>query len=189
MTHSPTPRFKTTPFSRRRRHLIRYLAGGGLGAIALGLVHPETAASREPDLEYLCSMFPQNSRCADYLPGAQAVDETGQPIAVDALLPTTIPGQPVPVGGLPDDQTTYLVIQSGPAIAPYGIRPICTHMGCTVDWRAEQNRFVCPCHGSQFDGEGRVLAGPANEPLPLATVVTRQNRIGLVDRAPSVDPR
>ncbi|PZO34560.1 MAG: (2Fe-2S)-binding protein [Leptolyngbya sp.] len=189
MTNSPTPRAKTAPFSRRRRRLIRYLAGGGLGAIALGLVRPETAASREPDLEYLCSMFPQNSRCLDYLPGFQALDEAEEPIAVNTFLPTTTPGEPVPVRGLPDAETSYLVIQTGPAIATYGIRPICPHRGCTVEWQGDQNRFICPCHGSQFDPEGRVVEGPADRPLPLMTVVERQNQIRLVERAPSVDPR
>ncbi|WP_035985082.1 Rieske 2Fe-2S domain-containing protein [Leptolyngbya sp. KIOST-1] len=187
MTRPPNSSFAAAAWSRRR--LLRYAAGGSLGAIAVGLLRPRTVASAEPKLELLCSMFPQNSRCTDYLPGSQAIDETGEPIAVDALLPTATPGQPVPVRGLPDNQTTYLVIQTGPTIASYGIRPICTHWGCTVDWQADQNRFVCPCHDSQFDSEGRVLAGPAEEPLPLATVVVRQNRIGLVDRAPSVEPR
>lgn len=41
---------------------------------------------------------------------------------------------------------------------------ICTHLGCTVA-RVEWG-FQCPCHGSKFDSSGRVLAGPAPQPLP-----------------------
>ncbi len=155
---------------------------------------PQPAAAQ--DLEELCSTFPQNSRCLDYLPGVQALDAEGDAIAVDAFLTTTTPGIPQPVQGLPS--VTYLVIEEGPAmapqsrsltIAPYGLRPICPHRGCAVIWQADQNRFACPCHGSKFDAEGRVLRGPARKPLPLVTVIERQNQIRLVDRAPSVDPR
>jgi len=41
--------------------------------------------------------------------------------------------------------------------------PICTHLGCTVE--IEEGRLVCPCHGSNYDREGRVLRGPAERPL------------------------
>jgi cytochrome b6-f complex iron-sulfur subunit len=40
---------------------------------------------------------------------------------------------------------------------------VCTHLGCTVELDGEG--FACPCHGSRFDPEGRVLAGPASQSL------------------------
>ena len=184
MIHASNPQ-PSQPSARSRRQLLKYIAGGGLGAIAIVFSRPQPAAGQ--DLEELCSMFPQNSRCLDYLPGVQALDAAGDAIAVDTFLPTTTPGVPQPVQGLPS--VTYLVIDEGPAIAPYGLRPICPHRGCAVIWQADQNRFACPCHGSRFDAEGRVLRGPARKPLPLVTVVERQNQIRLVDRAPSIDPR
>ncbi len=183
MTHSSHSQSKPRPLNRR--HLLRYMAGGSLGAIAMVFSRPQPAAGQ--DLEELCSMFPQNSRCLDYLPGVQALDAAGNAIAVDTFLPTTTTGIPQPVQGLPS--VTYLVINEGPALAPYGLRPVCPHRGCAVIWQADQNRFACPCHGSKFDAEGRVLRGPARKPLPLVTVVERQNQIRLVDRAPSIDPR
>lgn len=39
----------------------------------------------------------------------------------------------------------------------------CTHQGCQPD--PVGDRFVCPCHGSEFDLEGAVLQGPAERPL------------------------
>lgn len=43
---------------------------------------------------------------------------------------------------------------------------ICTHAGCTVSrFVVANNRMTCPCHGSRFDIEGRVILGPAEEPL------------------------
>ena len=41
----------------------------------------------------------------------------------------------------------------------------CTHLGCPYHWEAAQQRFVCPCHGGQFDATGKVLAGPPPRPL------------------------
>lgn len=48
---------------------------------------------------------------------------------------------------------------------------VCTHTGCDVtDWRADERRFKCPCHESEFDpaDAARVVGGPA--PLPLAAL-------------------
>jgi Rieske Fe-S protein len=68
---------------------------------------------------------------------------------------------------------------------------ICPHLGCRFNWVAEQNRFICPCHGSQFGAEGDKLAGPAPrglDPLPFreangqAQVTWIQYKSGAPDR-------
>lgn len=41
---------------------------------------------------------------------------------------------------------------------------VCTHQTCTITGFASQT-YVCPCHGSTFDVNGRVLGGPAPAPL------------------------
>lgn len=46
----------------------------------------------------------------------------------------------------------------------YAISTICTHLGCVV--RVTPEGFECPCHGSRFAADGRVLKGPAPNPLP-----------------------
>src|SRR5437660_6130263 len=46
----------------------------------------------------------------------------------------------------------------------------CTHLGCTPDWRASENKFKCPCHGSGYDNEGVNFEGPAPRPMDRAHV-------------------
>lgn len=41
----------------------------------------------------------------------------------------------------------------------------CTHLGCTVNWNAEANAYLCPCHDAKFSAEGKVLDGPPPRPL------------------------
>ena len=46
----------------------------------------------------------------------------------------------------------------------------CTHLGCTPDWKASENKFKCPCHGSGFTDEGINFEGPAPRPLDRCDV-------------------
>lgn len=65
-------------------------------------------------------------------------------------------------GALVYRQARLAVVNNGGA--PYAVSLVCTHLGCTVSVTPED--FVCPCHGSRFDLEGKVLHGPADRPLP-----------------------
>ena len=56
---------------------------------------------------------------------------------------------------------TYLVVEKDRTLATYGINAVCTHLGCVVPWNQAENKFICPCHGSQYNDQGRVVRGPA----------------------------
>jgi cytochrome b6-f complex iron-sulfur subunit len=56
---------------------------------------------------------------------------------------------------------TYLVVESDKTLATYGVNAVCTHLGCVVPWNAAENKFLCPCHGSQYNNQGKVVRGPA----------------------------
>lgn len=47
----------------------------------------------------------------------------------------------------------------------HAVSSVCTHMGCQVAFNPTEQSWDCPCHGSRFDVDGRVLDGPAKKPL------------------------
>ena len=57
----------------------------------------------------------------------------------------------------------------------------CTHLGCTPDWKAGENKFKCPCHGSGYDSEGVNFEGPAPRPMDRAHVERAPDGQILVD--------
>lgn len=47
----------------------------------------------------------------------------------------------------------------------HALSAACTHLGCVVAWNAAETSWDCPCHGSRFSVDGRILHGPAATPL------------------------
>ncbi len=62
---------------------------------------------------------------------------------------------------------------------------VCTHLGCIVN--LTEDGFDCPCHGSKFDAQGEVLAGPAPRALVWLAVSQAPDGTLLADRAREVD--
>ncbi len=131
----------------RREFLVRLGIGGGLAALAA-----QTGAS-------LRSLVPNVSYDA--------------PTTVKLGPPTEFPDG---MKYLPDQR--LFVFREGNTF--HAISAVCTHLGCTV--RAEAlpqvetsnvggktlrltHRFLCPCHGSRYTGDGTNVAGPAPKPL------------------------
>lgn len=57
----------------------------------------------------------------------------------------------------------------------YALSLVCTHLGCTVTVAAQE--LACPCHGSRFDRQGKVLNGPADRPLQRLQVAEQDGMI------------
>ena len=43
--------------------------------------------------------------------------------------------------------------------------PVCQHMGCQLVWNPDEHSWDCPCHGSRYSEEGKLLCGPSQKPL------------------------
>lgn len=82
----------------------------------------------------------------------------------DRLKPSEVPS----IGEVPPGEGR-LVKHGGRTLAVYRtddgevrtLSAVCTHMACLVKWNKAETSWDCPCHGSRFDTEGRVVDGPA----------------------------
>lgn len=106
--------------------------------------------------------------------GITAKDELGNDVKASEFLQAHNAGDRTLVQGLKGDPT-YLVVQDDGSLASYAINSVCTHLGCVVPWNASANRFICPCHGSQYDAAGKVVRGPAPLSLALAHADTTES--------------
>ena len=67
------------------------------------------------------------------------------------------PGQ----GRIVSDGGRQLAVSRDDAGALQALSARCTHLGCIVSWNQAEQSWDCPCHGSRFALDGRVLQGPA----------------------------
>ncbi len=61
-----------------------------------------------------------------------------------------------------ESNAVWMVNHRGRIIA---ISTVCTHLGCTPNWLAAENKFKCPCHGSGYYINGVNFEGPTPRPL------------------------
>lgn len=76
------------------------------------------------------------------------------------------PGQ----AGIVSVDGSAAAVYRDPSGEMHGLSPTCTHLRCGVQWNDAENTWDCPCHGSRFDIDGKVLSGPATEPLPTVQI-------------------
>lgn len=76
-------------------------------------------------------------------------------------------------GALVFNRSRVVIIRSEEDV--YALSLVCTHLGCTVN--VTEDNIVCPCHGSIFDREGKVLKGPSDKPLKRLEVEERGEKL------------
>ena len=139
-----------------RRQLLNLLSFGAVTGVVGGALYPALRFFAPP-------------RTGGSAAGVLARDELGSPISASGWLSAHKSGERSLVQGLKGDPT-YLIVTGDDAIGSYGINAICTHLGCVVPWNAAAGKFICPCHGSQYNEAGQVVRGPAPLSLALAHV-------------------
>lgn len=66
------------------------------------------------------------------------------------------------------------------AVNDYGLTaysPVCTHLGCLVNWDSFRNEFICPCHGGRFDINGNLVGGPPPKPLTRLPLEIKDGKV------------
>lgn len=145
-----------------RRQFMNLLTFGSATGVALGALYPV--------VKYF---IPPSSGSAGG--GVIAKDALGNDVVVKNFLAEHNAGDRTLAQGLKGDPT-YIIVNDDKTIASYGLNAVCTHLGCVVPWNASENKFKCPCHGSQYNAEGKVVRGPA--PLSLALAHADVNEDG-----------
>ena len=141
--------------SMSRRQLLNFLTGSVIAVTATGALYPAVKFFIPPsDVGEDGSILAKDVH-GNLIPIAQILAE---PAGTRALV--------AGLGGEP----TYLTVTEDGTLHSWGILDNCTHLGCTFPWNSNEAQFQCPCHGSRYDAEGRVLRGPAPLPLKLAHV-------------------
>ncbi|CAK9189766.1 unnamed protein product [Sphagnum troendelagicum] len=146
-----------------KRNLMNLLLLGAISLPSAGLIGP-----------YLYFFVPPSSGGGGA--GVVAKDALGNDITVDGWLKAHTPGDRTLAQGLKGDPT-YLVVENDGQLASYGVNAVCTHLGCVVPWNNAENKFICPCHGSQYNNQGRVVRGPAPLSLALAHVDVAEGKV------------
>ncbi len=149
--------------SMGRRQFMNLLTFGTVTGVALGALYP-------------VSQYFTPVRAGGASGGTTAKDELGNPITASGWLSKHPLGDRSLVQGLKGDPT-YLVVEKVDAISNFGINAICTHLGCVVPWNSGANKFICPCHGSQYDSNGKVVRGPAPLSLTIAHVSVEEDNV------------
>lgn len=52
----------------------------------------------------------------------------------------------------------------------YAVKPVCTHLGCLLNWNGADKTWDCPCHGSRYRFDGKNLYDPAMKDLETISV-------------------
>ena len=80
---------------------------------------------------------------------------------------------------VPNAQSAILPVEGG----FQALSLVCPHLGCLVD--AKKDRFVCPCHGSEFNLDGSLKKGPSDRALTsLPLEITEEGHL-LLDTSES----
>ncbi|MDF2097331.1 FAD-dependent oxidoreductase [Aquibaculum arenosum] len=134
------------------------LAGEVLAAAILGSDHPAAPlydAARLKPLAGGARFLKENTKAGLHMAGDRLFGRKTHRLSA---IP---PGE----GGIIKQGSELLAVRREPSGKLQALSAICTHLGCVVDWNAIDRTWDCPCHGSRFDEDGAVIAGPATSRL------------------------
>jgi cytochrome b6-f complex iron-sulfur subunit len=141
------------PSELSRRRWVSWLLGGSLGATIASFLYPV--------LRYL--LPPKASE--------PSLSEFELDVKASAIHPNS--GRIVPLGGKP-----VLLFRTA-AGELKALTATCTHLDCTVQFRAERSDIWCACHNGTYDLKGTNVSGPPPRPLTPLEVHVQGEKVVL----------
>jgi menaquinol-cytochrome c reductase iron-sulfur subunit len=56
---------------------------------------------------------------------------------------------------------------------------VCPHLGCTVAWNKDKDKFICPCHGGTFSPDGARVSGPSLRGMDTLETSVRDGQLSV----------
>lgn len=153
---------QASPAVGTRRSFFQWITAIASGLIALGLGIPVIGYVISPALKRRERPWVDVGAVADLAVGKPTQLEYQETIQ-DGWLSARV------------QKGVWVVKQEGNHLTCFA--PLCTHLGCGFDWDEAAGAFQCPCHGSVFDKDGRVKAGPAPRPLDVLPAKVENGRL------------
>jgi Rieske Fe-S protein len=133
-----------------RRRLVEVLLGGGALASVVSFLYPVLKYLVPPVVPDLGQDEVVAAKVGDLKPNGSKVFRFG---SRPALLLLTAEGE-------------Y-----------HAVSAVCTHLGCTVQYRSDMHEIWCACHNGTYGLDGRNISGPPPRPLQSFQVNVRGNEI------------
>jgi len=135
---------------QQRRKFIQLLLGGGVLATAASFLYPLVRYLAPPAATDMGSDSVVAAKVGDLKPNSGKIFRFG-----------TRPGLLIL-----DAAGTYRAVSA-----------VCTHLGCTVQYRGETRQIWCACHNGTYDLNGRNISGPPPRPLEAYDVHVRGDQV------------
>lgn len=165
-----------------QRKVFSYLMTAGVGAasaITAKSCVTKIVASLSPARDVL-ALATVEVKLSEIPPGKNAIIKwRGKPLFVKHRTQEEIDAcQQVNLSELRDPEADATRVQKPEWLVLIGI---CTHLGCVpIANKGDYNGYYCPCHGSHYDGSGRVRKGPAPSNLEVPTYTFKDDDTLLV---------
>jgi cytochrome b6-f complex iron-sulfur subunit len=132
------------------RRFINYLLGTSIGALLVSIFYPIIRYIIPPAIPESSQLTVVAAKTTELKPNSGKVFQFG-----------TEPG---------------IVIET-PAGEVRAFSAVCTHLGCTVQYRPDLQQIWCACHNGHYDLNGKNVSGPPPRPLERYTVNVRGQEI------------
>jgi cytochrome b6-f complex iron-sulfur subunit len=139
-----------------RRHLLDVLLSGGIVAFLGAVFYPVVRFLTPPKVEQVVTSSVVAATVGEVKPNSGKIFRFGSKPGILVRLP------------------------SGEWRA---FSAVCTHLGCTVQYRSDLEQIWCPCHNGHFDLSGKNVSGPPPAPLEAYAVIVKGNDVVVSRRA------